>query len=38
MPTAAVIYPEEGHGVRNFPAVIDFCARALDWFQRFMPA
>jgi dipeptidyl aminopeptidase/acylaminoacyl peptidase len=27
------IYPEEGHGVRSFPAVTDFCARVLDWFQ-----
>jgi dipeptidyl aminopeptidase/acylaminoacyl peptidase len=27
-----VIYPEEGHGVRAFPAQIDFCTRVLMWF------
>ncbi|MFI6540383.1 prolyl oligopeptidase family serine peptidase [Nonomuraea sp. NPDC050547] len=32
------IYPGEGHGVRAFPAVIDFCTRVVDWFQRHMPA
>ena len=31
------IYPEEGHGVRHFPAVIDQCARIVAWFERFMP-
>lgn len=25
-------YPEEGHGIRRFPAYIDFSARVLDWF------
>ena len=33
-----VVYPQEGHGVRAFPALIDFCARVLDWFQEHMPA
>ncbi|MBV9280514.1 MAG: S9 family peptidase [Chloroflexi bacterium] len=33
-----VIYPEEGHGVRNLPALIDMCTRAVDWFERHMPA
>ena len=33
-----VIYPQEGHGVRAFPALTDFCARVLDWFQTHMPA
>ncbi|MEU7045074.1 S9 family peptidase [Streptomyces varsoviensis] len=33
-----VIYPEEGHGVRAFPAVTDFLTRAVDWFERHMPA
>lgn len=28
------IYPEEGHGVDNFPAVIDSCTRCLRWFER----
>ena len=32
------IYPQEGHGVRAFPALTDFCARVLDWFQTHMPA
>lgn len=26
------IYPEEGHGVRKWPASIDFSARVADWF------
>jgi len=33
-----VIYPQEGHGVRQFPAVIDQCTRIVAWFERFMPA
>lgn len=36
--SALVIYPEEGHGVRAFPAHIDFLTRSLDWFERYMPA
>jgi dipeptidyl aminopeptidase/acylaminoacyl peptidase len=32
------IYPEEGHGVRQFPAVIDYTARVIGWFERFMPS
>jgi hypothetical protein len=32
------IYPGEGHGVRQFPAVIDQCARMVEWFERHMPA
>lgn len=31
------IYPGEGHGVRGFPAVIDFYTRVVGWFERFMP-
>jgi dipeptidyl aminopeptidase/acylaminoacyl peptidase len=27
-----VTYPEEGHGINNFPAAIDFAARMLIWF------
>ncbi len=30
-------YPGEGHGVRQFPAVIDFVARITDWFAQNMP-
>jgi dipeptidyl aminopeptidase/acylaminoacyl peptidase len=32
-----VLYPEEGHGVRNFPAAIDLATRMVAWFERFMP-
>jgi dipeptidyl aminopeptidase/acylaminoacyl peptidase len=32
-----VTYPEEGHGVRNFPAVIDYASRVVRWFQEQMP-
>ena len=32
------LYPEEGHGVRRFPAVIDYCTRGVEWFERHMPA
>ncbi|MBP2367402.1 S9 family peptidase [Pseudonocardia parietis] len=38
VPSALVIYPQEGHGVRSYPAQIDFLARMLDWFERYMPA
>lgn len=37
VPSALVVYPQEGHGVRSYPAVIDFLTRALDWFERYMP-
>jgi dipeptidyl aminopeptidase/acylaminoacyl peptidase len=33
-----VVYPQEGHGVRSYPAVIDFCTRVLAWFDKYMPA
>ncbi|KAK2594972.1 hypothetical protein QQS21_007330 [Conoideocrella luteorostrata] len=33
-----VTYPGEGHGVRKFPAVIDYCYRILSWFHKHMPA
>ncbi|WP_165777694.1 alpha/beta hydrolase family protein [Amycolatopsis antarctica] len=36
VPSALVIYPEEGHGVRAFPAQIDFLARVLRWFDRYL--
>jgi dipeptidyl aminopeptidase/acylaminoacyl peptidase len=35
--TDLVIYPNEGHGIRNFPARIDVDARVLAWFERYMP-
>jgi dipeptidyl aminopeptidase/acylaminoacyl peptidase len=37
-PTGYVEYPLEGHGVRTFPAQIDFSARLLGWFDHFMTA
>jgi dipeptidyl aminopeptidase/acylaminoacyl peptidase len=33
-----VLYPEEGHGVRTFPAEIDLVTRMVGWFERHMPA
>ncbi|MFD2468989.1 S9 family peptidase [Amycolatopsis silviterrae] len=37
VPSTLAIYPEEGHGVRAFPAQIDFLTRMLQWFERYMP-
>jgi dipeptidyl aminopeptidase/acylaminoacyl peptidase len=31
--SALVTYPEEGHGIRSFPAMIDSTARILGWFE-----
>lgn len=28
-----VTYPQEGHGVRKFPAAIDYAARMVGWFE-----
>jgi dipeptidyl aminopeptidase/acylaminoacyl peptidase len=36
--SALAIYPGEGHGVRNFPALIDQCTRVVGWFERYMSA
>jgi len=33
-----VTYPEEGHGIRKWPAVIDYAARFVGWFEEHMPA
>ncbi|MGC4938625.1 prolyl oligopeptidase family serine peptidase [Kribbella sp. DT2] len=33
-----VVYPEEGHGVRAYPAMTDFLTRVMAWFDRHMPA
>jgi len=33
-----VTYPEEGHGIRHFPAAIDYAARLVRWFEEHMPA
>ncbi len=28
-----ITYPDEGHGVRKFPAAIDYTARLVEWFE-----
>jgi dipeptidyl aminopeptidase/acylaminoacyl peptidase len=33
-----VTYPEEGHGIRKWPAAIDYAARVVAWFEEHMPA
>ena len=38
VPSEVVVYPQEGHGVRNMSAQIDLTARMVTWFERFMPA
>lgn len=38
MTSELVVYPGEGHGVVGFPATLDYIARLIDWFDRFMPA
>ncbi len=38
VPSDAVVYPLEGHGVRDLPAGIDLTARTVAWFERFLPA
>jgi dipeptidyl aminopeptidase/acylaminoacyl peptidase len=30
--TELAVYPEEGHGIRKFPAVIDYTVRLAEWF------
>jgi dipeptidyl aminopeptidase/acylaminoacyl peptidase len=30
-------YPQEGHGIRNFPATIDCAARVVGWFNEHIP-
>ena len=37
VPAEVVIYPQEGHGVANFPAGLDLWTRFVGWFERFMP-
>jgi dipeptidyl aminopeptidase/acylaminoacyl peptidase len=31
-------YPQDGHGVRTMPAVFDYVARMMAWFDKHMPA
>lgn len=35
--SALVTYPEEGHGIRKLPAVIDYVTRVVAWFEEYMP-
>ena len=37
VPAELVIYPQEGHGVGTYPAVLDFNARLVAWFDRYLP-
>jgi dipeptidyl aminopeptidase/acylaminoacyl peptidase len=37
VPAEVVVYPEEGHGVRSMPAIIDSLTRIAVWFERFIP-
>ncbi|GJN75456.1 prolyl oligopeptidase family domain-containing protein [Purpureocillium lilacinum] len=32
-----LIYPGEGHGVRQYPAYVDYCSRILGWFLAHVP-
>jgi dipeptidyl aminopeptidase/acylaminoacyl peptidase len=32
VPSVLVNYPEEGHGVQTYPAVLDFLTRVVSWF------
>jgi dipeptidyl aminopeptidase/acylaminoacyl peptidase len=36
MTSALVTYPGEGHGIRQFPATIDYAARVVGWFLEHM--
>ena len=38
VPSVLVTYPEEGHGIRGFPASIDYAARLVSWVETHMPA
>jgi dipeptidyl aminopeptidase/acylaminoacyl peptidase len=37
VPAEVVVYPLEGHGVSELPAVLDLATRAVGWFERFLP-
>ncbi|MDQ1713506.1 MAG: hypothetical protein QOE45_2956 [Frankiaceae bacterium] len=38
VPSACAIYPGEGHGVRRYPAFLDWVTRIVGWFEEWMPA
>lgn len=31
-------YPLEGHGIHSYPAALDYAARVVGWFEKYMPA
>lgn len=35
--TVLLTYPNEGHGIRSMPAMFDFTARVMAWFEKHMP-
>lgn len=37
VPSEVVVYPQEGHGVGEFPAILDLATRMVAWFERFLP-
>jgi dipeptidyl aminopeptidase/acylaminoacyl peptidase len=37
-PAALLIYPEDGHSMRGYPAYLDSAARIVDWLGRHVPA
>lgn len=37
VPAEVVIYPQEGHGVGTYPAILDFITRMIGWFDRYLP-
>ena len=36
VPTALVIYPDEGHGIRGPDHAADLSRRTLQWFDRYL--
>ena len=36
VPTEVVVYPQEGHGVGELPAILDLATRMVAWFERFL--
>lgn len=36
VPSVLVTYPQEGHGIRSFPAMIDYAARVVSWFDTWL--
>ncbi|MFZ0500880.1 MAG: S9 family peptidase [Steroidobacteraceae bacterium] len=36
--SALVTYPQEGHGVRKWPAIVDYAARMVGWFEEHIGA